>query len=74
MPDGNLTGNLQSARNSFSYEFEYNGCNTGRQKFGSKDTMCEGLKSQSRNNYCAVSMRERFFEQQGCPGIFELEK
>ncbi len=65
---------IETKKESYTYEFELNGCNTGRHQFLSKNAMCEGLKSQSLNNYCAVSMRERHFERHACPGNFETER
>jgi hypothetical protein len=64
---------LSTTRESYSYSFEFNGCKTGTHRFNSKAAMCNGLKSQSRNNYCAVGMRESYFISKGCPGIFETE-
>lgn len=64
----------RAVRAKYTYQFSYNDCDTERQTFSSKKEMCQGLKSQSLNNYCAVSMREEYFAVQKCPGIFETEK
>lgn len=54
----------------FSYDFTENGCKTGKQEFDSKEAMCSALQSDSRNNSCALGMRENKFRQDGCSGTF----
>lgn len=54
---------------SYAYEYEVNGCKTGRHEFGSKNDYCNGLKDDERNNYCAWSFRKEAFEE-SCPGTF----
>lgn len=60
------------SKEDFSYEFNDNGCVT-KQKFDSKDKMCNGLKSDSLNSQngtvCAVDMRKQKYESE-CGGSF----
>lgn len=65
--------NNYSNSESYTYEFEYNGCNTGKHKFNSKEALCDGLKSQSLNDYCALPLREEAFNNKGCSGTFSAE-
>ncbi len=51
---------------SFSYDYTENGCPTGNQTFRSREEMCDGLKSDTRNNYCAQTLRYQRF-QEDCP-------
>lgn len=60
-----LVPNLE--KNSFSYNFSENGCSTGDKNFSSNDAMCNALKNDSLNNYCAQSQRYQKF-QSSCPG------
>lgn len=46
----------------YSYNFTVNGCTTGDQAFSSLDSMCEGLKNDSLNNYCAYDLRRSKFD------------
>ena len=57
------------SKEEFSYDFTENGCATGKQTFDSKDAMCAGLRSDSRNNGCAVGSRRDKFERD-CGGSF----
>lgn len=54
---------------SFSYNFTYNGCETKKQIFTSKNEMCLGLQDDSRNNGCAKKLRENYFNQM-CSGTY----
>jgi len=54
----------------YSYEFEQNGCKTGRHKFEALGDLCEGLKDETLNRGCARMLRERAFESYSCPGEF----
>ncbi len=66
-------GNETSSHSAqYTYEFSYNNCSTEKQTFTSLEAMCDGLKSESRNNGCAVSMREGYFKERGCSGSFTL--
>jgi transposase-like protein len=51
---------------SLSFEFEINGCKTGKHVFNSRDELCKGLQNNTLNNNCAVDMRADFF-QTNCP-------
>ncbi|MES2964495.1 MAG: hypothetical protein V4760_11430, partial [Bdellovibrionota bacterium] len=41
--------NAKKDDKTYTYEYEYNGCNTGRQEYGSVEDMCAGLKDDARN-------------------------
>lgn len=64
------TTNNQSQSESRSYELEENGCNTGKHQFSSLSEMCDALKNDSLNHYCAYSLRRSYFQQSNCPGTF----
>ncbi len=51
---------------TFSYEFQYNGCKTGRQSFKSKGDLCNALQNNTLNNNCASGLRANYF-QKNCP-------
>lgn len=53
----------ESQMQSFKYEFEQNGCNTGKKEFSSKSEMCQGLQQESLNNGCALELRKDYFKQ-----------
>lgn len=52
-----------------SYEYSVNGCSTGNQSFDSKEELCQGLRSTSRNKGCALSERQDRFNNE-CGGSF----
>jgi len=70
--NNNGSNNFNSSE-SYTYQLELNGCNTGKHTFSSKVAMCNGLKSQSLNDYCAVSLRENHFNLNNCSGTFVTE-
>ncbi len=49
---------------SYSYEFNDQGCKTGKQSFATKDEYCSGLLDDERNNNCARSDREITYNDQ----------
>jgi hypothetical protein len=65
----------ESKTSSFNdkYQLELNGCNTGEHAFNSssqedlKRQICESLKNDATNNYCASSMRYDLFQAK-CQG------
>lgn len=59
--------NLTSSSENMNYDLNENGCDTGNKHFGSRDAMCDALKDDSQNNYCARSSRYQYFQQE-CPG------
>jgi hypothetical protein len=61
-----LTDGLKK-QSSFSYELSENGCSTGEKTFNSNDSMCDALKDDALNNYCAQNLRYQKF-QSDCPG------
>ena len=69
---GAATSTVQSSK-SLSYEYEVNGCSTGKQTFDSEEALCEALKSESLNNGCAQDLRELEFQAKQCPGNFVPE-
>ncbi|HEX4926293.1 MAG TPA: hypothetical protein VFV50_19520 [Bdellovibrionales bacterium] len=64
------SSNGSSDNRSYEYEYEVNGCKTGRHTFSSQNDYCNGLKDDERNNYCAWSFRKQAYEQ-SCSGSFE---
>lgn len=54
---------------TLTYEFESNGCKTGKHSFSSRTAYCEGLKSYSLNNGCAYGLRKAEYER-NCTGFF----
>lgn len=52
-----------------SYQYNVNGCDTGKQTFDSKEALCEGLRSSSRNKTCALEERIDRFNKE-CGGNF----
>lgn len=57
----------ESKDESFSYQFNHNGCDTGKQSFSSKDAYCDGLRDEARNKSCAYTLRYDTFTA-NCPG------
>nr|BFD67906.1 hypothetical protein HAGR004_29280 [Bdellovibrio sp. HAGR004] len=57
----------ESKDESFSYQFSYNGCDTGKQTFNSLNAYCDGLRDEARNKSCAYSLRYDTFTAK-CPG------
>jgi hypothetical protein len=62
----NLPGNGANSQ-SLSYNLTENGCSTGNQSFSTQDALCNGLRDDALNNYCAQSLRFQKF-QNDCPG------
>lgn len=54
-------------KEEYTYEFEEDGCNTGKHTFNSKDAYCRALADHALNNYCAPNLRRQTFEA-NCPG------
>jgi hypothetical protein len=57
--------------NSYTYDMNQNGCDTGRQSFPDLTSYCAGLESNSLNHFCAQSLRAQEFVSRGCPGTFQ---
>lgn len=57
----------QSANSKLTYNFSDNGCQTGEHTFFSEQQMCDGLKNEVLNNYCASRLRQVKF-QADCQG------
>lgn len=51
---------------SFTYNFDLNGCKTGKHQFNSLEEMCMGLQNDTLNNSCASELRVNHF-QTFCP-------
>ncbi len=64
-----VVAGCESKSESKSYEFELNGCNTGKQTFESTEDYCAGLQDYNRNRGCAYELREQAFKQ-SCAGEF----
>lgn len=47
----------------FSYNFNFNGCTTGEQKFSSKKAYCDGLLNDALNANCAREMRAEMYNR-----------
>ncbi|WP_413290938.1 hypothetical protein [Bdellovibrio sp. HCB337] len=56
-------GNRQESK-KLSYQFNENGCDTGKKEFTSKQAYCAALEDNSANNFCAESMRKTTFERE----------
>lgn len=65
--DGSPTSPKQQNQNgvdvsqSFTYQLEVNGCNTGEHTFNSKIAYCEALEDQALNKGCALNERDRLY-------------
>lgn len=55
---------------SYSYSYEVNRCQTGRQEFSSKDAYCAGLQNETLNKGCALTLRKKAFSEM-CSGTFQ---
>ncbi len=54
--------------NPYGYEWGgASGCTTGRHQPHIKESFCEEIRDDSRNNFCAADLRYQSF-QQNCPG------
>lgn len=61
-----LTNGLKK-ESSFTYELSENSCSTGEKTFSSNEAMCNALKDDALNNFCAQNLRYQKF-QSDCPG------
>ena len=59
------TGN-QNKKESFEYDFTQNDCATGKKSFSSRDALCDALKDDAANGFCAREMRYEYFKT-NCP-------
>lgn len=48
----------------YSYEFELNGCNTGKHSAESREQYCRNLQDEKLNKGCAVSLRDEALERE----------
>jgi hypothetical protein len=77
----NSVGSDIAGNNSFSsssaaqsYQFIFNGCDTGTHNFTDTTTtkaliqMCDALNNNSLNNYCAQNQRQQYFAEV-CSGM-----
>jgi hypothetical protein len=64
------TVEAKNENKELTYQLVENGCDTGKVKYNDDGDYCAALKSDSRNNYCARSMRRQAFESRKCPGTF----
>jgi hypothetical protein len=49
---------------SYSYEFNGQGCKTGKHSFRTEDEYCRALMDDELNNHCARSQRENTYNSQ----------
>ena len=49
-----------------TYQYEVNGCDTGKHEFDSLAEYCEGLADDDLNNGCAADLREQAASAAGC--------
>lgn len=47
---------------SLSYQYNVNGCDTGKQEFSSQKSLCDGLLDESRNSGCAQGDRYKAYQ------------
>jgi hypothetical protein len=57
----------KSEDKDLSYDFTVNGCATGKVAYKDDNDLCEALRDDQRNNYCAGSLRYEQFKK-SCPG------
>ncbi len=60
----NLNDTITTRKNSenYSYNLSENGCSTELQQYSSLASMCDGLKNESANNFCAYNLRRSKYE------------
>lgn len=68
--NGSISTNEIQSSTTYSYDFTYNNCKTGRQTFDSAEKLCTGLQNNTLNNNCALSFRENYFNN-NCQGTFK---
>ena len=59
--------NSSSSSEEYVYQFNDNGCDTGRKSFSSQGDMCSALKNDAANGFCARDLRSARFRQD-CSG------
>lgn len=47
----------------YSYDYNYNGCATGKHNFESGTELCDGLENKSLNNYFAVESCRTYYQK-----------
>jgi hypothetical protein len=64
------SSDTSSARFKDSYQFEFNGCKTGKHEFVANSSaqevtsqLCSALQDETLNNFCAADMRREYFEK-----------
>ena len=62
----------KSNSESYSYDYTFNGCKTGKHSFSNKKDYCNGLADEGRNNGCAGQLRCGAFLENGCEEITGL--
>ncbi|MFZ3230288.1 MAG: hypothetical protein WA160_08790 [Pseudobdellovibrio sp.] len=67
MPKSATDAILNQKSSGYTYDLTENGCPTGEHSFSSLESMCDGLKNDSLNNFCARNLRYSKF-QSDCPG------
>jgi hypothetical protein len=64
---GSSLSDAVNRQSSFTYELSENGCSTGEKTFSTNDAMCNALKDDALNHYCAQNLRYQKFLSD-CPG------
>src|SRR5690348_478541 len=59
-----------SSSENLNYRLSEDGCDTGNQKFSSKEDYCHGLENDAKNYYCALDLRRDLYQQR-CNGRFQ---
>jgi hypothetical protein len=62
---------FESKSETYRYEYESNGCNTGSHSFSNLGELCDALQSRATNRGCALSLRQDGFKDWNCPGTFQ---
>lgn len=55
-------GSFDDESESYSYEYNVNGCSTGKKTFSQKSAYCSALKDDGANNFCASDVRQKAWE------------
>lgn len=59
---------IDNKSSSFSYTLTENNCTTGEKTFSTNEAMCNALRDDALNQYCAQSLRFQKFQNE-CPGM-----
>ncbi len=62
-------GSSETKSESYTYQFDLNGCETGQHQFSALKQMCEALKDDELNKFCALSLRENHYNSNNCVSL-----